>query len=101
MPKPNHALETIINTLPPKRHFPKTFCEIIPTPLRREQHLHTLLLFRKLSLHNPFACHSLHFLNQTPSGVQSLDIVPATNTPATDKHVGYRPPSGASRKCSL
>ena len=73
----------------------------MPTDLSQEQHFYTLLLFRKLSLHNPFACHSLHLLNQTPSGVQSLDIFTATNTPTTDKHVGHRPPSGAFRKCSL
>ena len=86
---------------PPKRHSPRPLCETIAIYLRQEQKSDTLLRFRELSLHYPFACHSFHFLNQTPSGVQSLDIVTATNTPTTDKHVGNRSPSGAFRKSSL
>lgn len=69
--------------------------------LCQRQQPQTLLHFGELSLHNPLACHSLHFFKQTPSSVQSFNIITATNTPATDKHVWYRPPSRAFCKCSL
>ena len=85
----------------PNAIFPIRCVVIMPTLLRRQQSFHMLLLYRELSLHNPFTGHSLNLLNQTPSSVQSLDVVTATNTPAADKYIGNRPPSSAFRKCSL
>ena len=101
IPKSDHALGTLHITLSARTPlFQLVLCKM-PTVLRREPLSHALLLSRELSFHDSFACHSLYFLNQSSSSVQSLNIITATNTPATDKHIRHRSSSGAFRKSIL
>lgn len=43
--------------------------------------------------HDPFPTHSLHFVHEFPTVMQSLDVIPSTDRFAIDENVGYCSPT--------